>query len=169
MRVIHDGAPIDGLYAIGDSTGRGAFTHVAVWQARVLIAQLLERDEPFGGYHGLAWATFTDPEVGRVGLTEAAGARAGHHGAHRQRADRLVHARLDPRPRQRRPRQAGRGRRPRRAGRRDRGRARTAARSSALLTLAVHAEVPTAKLASMHYVYPTLHRTVLDAVRDLVS
>jgi hypothetical protein len=36
-----------------------------------------------------------------------------------------------------------------------------------LLTLAVHAEVPTSTLRSMHYVYPTLHRTVLDAVRDL--
>jgi len=36
-----------------------------------------------------------------------------------------------------------------------------------MLTLAVHAEVPTSTLRSMHYVYPTLHRTVLDAVRDL--
>jgi hypothetical protein len=27
--------------------------------------------------------------------------------------------------------------------------------------------VPTAKLATMHYAYPTLHRAILDAVRDL--
>ena len=32
-------------YAIGDITGRGAFTHVAVWQARVLTAHLLGKDE----------------------------------------------------------------------------------------------------------------------------
>jgi pyruvate/2-oxoglutarate dehydrogenase complex dihydrolipoamide dehydrogenase (E3) component len=36
-----------------------------------------------------------------------------------------------------------------------------------LLTLAVHARVPTRRLASMHYTYPTLHRAVLDAVRAL--
>ena len=35
------------------------------------------------------------------------------------------------------------------------------------LTLAVHAEVPTHTLLTMHYAYPTLHRTVLDAVRAL--
>jgi hypothetical protein len=29
--------------------------------------------------------------------------------------------------------------------------------------------VPTSTLATMHYVYPTLHRTVLDAVDDLAS
>src|SRR3954453_6746903 len=61
----------DGVFAVGDITGRGAFTHVAVWQARVLIAHLLGQDEPYGGYNALAWATFTDPEIGRVGLTEA--------------------------------------------------------------------------------------------------
>jgi pyruvate/2-oxoglutarate dehydrogenase complex dihydrolipoamide dehydrogenase (E3) component len=36
-----------------------------------------------------------------------------------------------------------------------------------MLTLAVHAQVPTRRLASMHYAYPTLHRAVLDAVRAL--
>ncbi|MBV9593153.1 MAG: NAD(P)/FAD-dependent oxidoreductase, partial [Actinobacteria bacterium] len=71
MRVVKDGTPVDGLYSVGDVTGRGAFTHVSVWQARVLIAHILGRDEPYGGYHGLAWVTFTDPEVGRVGMSEA--------------------------------------------------------------------------------------------------
>jgi pyruvate/2-oxoglutarate dehydrogenase complex dihydrolipoamide dehydrogenase (E3) component len=36
-----------------------------------------------------------------------------------------------------------------------------------MLTLAVHAQVPVATLASMHYAFPTLHRAVLDAVRAL--
>ena len=168
MRVLHDGTPVEGLYGIGDSTGRGAFTHVAVWQARVLIAQLLERGEPFGGYHGLAWATFTDPEVGRVGLTEAQARERGitvrtgsakiasstRGWIHGPGNDGLVKLVEDA----------------------DRGVLVGATVVSpyggeivGLLTLAVHAEVPTQKLRSMHYVYPTLHRTVLDAVGDLAS
>jgi pyruvate/2-oxoglutarate dehydrogenase complex dihydrolipoamide dehydrogenase (E3) component len=37
----------------------------------------------------------------------------------------------------------------------------------AVLTLAVHAKVPVSTLLSMHYVYPTLHRAVLEALREL--
>ncbi len=168
MRVMHDEVAVDGLYGIGDSTGRGAFTHVAVWQARVLIAKLLERGEPFGGYQGIAWATFTDPEVGRVGLTEAQALERGitvrtgrasiasstRGWIHGPGNDGLVKLVEDA----------------------DRGVLVGATVVSpyggeivGLLTLAVHASVPTSTLASMHYVYPTLHRTVLDAVRDLRS
>jgi pyruvate/2-oxoglutarate dehydrogenase complex dihydrolipoamide dehydrogenase (E3) component len=166
MQVVHDGATIDGLYCVGDSTGRGAFTHVAVWQARVLIGRLLERREPFGGYGGLAWVTYSDPEVGRVGMTEeqareagvtvrtgtaqiASSARGWIYGTDNDGLVKLVEDA-------------------------DRGVLVGATVVSAhggeilgLLTLAVHAEVPTSTLATMHYVYPTLHRTVLDAVRDL--
>ena len=59
------------------SPAKGPFTHVSVWQARVLAAHLLGATEPFGGYDALAWATFTDPEVGRVGHDRAGGARRG--------------------------------------------------------------------------------------------
>jgi pyruvate/2-oxoglutarate dehydrogenase complex dihydrolipoamide dehydrogenase (E3) component len=166
MRVLDAGGPVEGLYGIGDSTGRGAFTHVAVWQARVLVARLLGRDEPFGGYRGLAWVTFTDPEVGRVGLTEAqarergitvrtgtapiaSSARGWIYGPGNDGFVKLVEDA-------------------------ERGVLVGATVVSphggeilGLLTLAVHAEVPTSTLASMHYAYPTLHRTVLDAVRAL--
>ncbi|HKF31092.1 MAG TPA: FAD-dependent oxidoreductase [Jatrophihabitantaceae bacterium] len=168
MRVMHNGAPIDGLYCIGDSTGRGAFTHVAVWQARVLIGRLLERHDPFGGYRGLAWVTYSDPEVGRVGLTEAealeqgitvrtgtaqiaSSTRGWIYGTDNDGLVKLVEDA-------------------------ERGMLVGATVVSphggeiiSLLTLAVHAAVPTSTLASMHYVYPTLHRTVLDAVNDLRS
>ena len=168
MRVMHNGAPIDGLYCIGDSTGRGAFTHVAVWQARVLIGRLLERHDPFGGYRGLAWVTYSDPEVGRVGLTEAealaegitvrtgtaqiaSSTRGWIYGTDNDGLVKLVEDA-------------------------ERGVLVGATVVSphggeiiSLLTLAVHAVVPTSTLASMHYVYPTLHRTVLDAVNDLRS
>jgi pyruvate/2-oxoglutarate dehydrogenase complex dihydrolipoamide dehydrogenase (E3) component len=166
MRVMHEGAPLDGLYAVGDITGHGAFTHVAVWQARVLIARLLGRDEPYGGYHGLAWATFTEPEVGRVGLSEQQArdkgirvrtgreeiAKSSRGWIHGPGNDGLVKIVEDA----------------------DRGVLVGATVVSpyggellGLLTLAVHAEVPVTKLASMHYVFPTLHRAVLDAVRSL--
>jgi pyruvate/2-oxoglutarate dehydrogenase complex dihydrolipoamide dehydrogenase (E3) component len=166
MRVMHEGAPLDGLYAVGDITGHGAFTHVAVWQARVLIARLLGRDEPYGGYHGLAWVTFTEPEVGRVGLSEQQArdqglrvrtgreeiAKSSRGWIHGPGNDGLVKIVEDA----------------------DRGVLVGATVVSpyggellGLLTLAVHAEVPVTKLASMHYVFPTLHRAVLDAVRSL--
>jgi pyruvate/2-oxoglutarate dehydrogenase complex dihydrolipoamide dehydrogenase (E3) component len=36
-----------------------------------------------------------------------------------------------------------------------------------LLTLAVHAQVPTEQLRHMIYAYPTFHRGIEDALRDL--
>ena len=36
-----------------------------------------------------------------------------------------------------------------------------------LLTLAVHAAVPLARMRDMIYAYPTFHRGVEDALRDL--
>jgi pyruvate/2-oxoglutarate dehydrogenase complex dihydrolipoamide dehydrogenase (E3) component len=166
MRVQHDGAVIDGLFAVGDITGRGAFTHVSVWQARALIDQWLGRDSEFGGYHGLAWVTFTDPEVGRVGLSEqqardqgisvrtgaeaiSASARGWIHGPGNEGFIKVVEDA-------------------------ERGVLVGATvvgpyggEVLGLLTLAVHARVTTRTLASMHYAYPTLHRGVLDAVRAL--
>ncbi len=38
-----------------------------------------------------------------------------------------------------------------------------------LLTLAVHAAVPTEQLRRMIYAYPTFHRAVDDALRDLTA
>lgn len=60
-----------GVYAVGDVTGALAFTHVAAYHARVATVNAL-----FGGrgrvhYDAVPWVTFTDPEVGRVGVTEA--------------------------------------------------------------------------------------------------
>ena len=161
-----DGAVIDGLFAIGDVTGKGPFTHVSVWQARVLIAHLLGQDEPFGGYDALAWATFTDPEVGRVGRTEqqardaglsvrvgvqqiASNSRGWIHGPGNDGFVKVVEDA-------------------------DRGVLVGATVCGpyggeliGMLTVAVHAEVPVAKLLTMHYVFPTLHRAVLEALQAL--
>src|SRR5262249_49631616 len=59
------------LWSVGDVTGEGAFTHVAMYQAHVAVADILGRDGPPADYRALAWVTFTDPEIGRVGISEA--------------------------------------------------------------------------------------------------
>ncbi|MFL6053349.1 MAG: dihydrolipoyl dehydrogenase family protein [Actinoallomurus sp.] len=60
----------DGVWAVGDVTGKGAFTHVSVYQARIVVREILGQDGPPADYRALPRVTFTDPEIGRVGLTE---------------------------------------------------------------------------------------------------
>jgi pyruvate/2-oxoglutarate dehydrogenase complex dihydrolipoamide dehydrogenase (E3) component len=60
----------DGVWAVGDVTGRGAFTHVAVYQARIAVRDILGQGGPGADYRALPRVTFTDPEIGAVGLTE---------------------------------------------------------------------------------------------------
>lgn len=60
----------DGLWAIGDIVGRGAFTHVSMYQSeRAARAILGEEQGPYDS--SFPRVTFTDPEIGGVGLTEA--------------------------------------------------------------------------------------------------
>jgi len=61
----------DGLWAVGDITGKGAFTHVSVYQARIATRDILGEDGPRADYRALPRVTFTDPEIGAVGLTES--------------------------------------------------------------------------------------------------
>jgi pyruvate/2-oxoglutarate dehydrogenase complex dihydrolipoamide dehydrogenase (E3) component len=64
----------DGVWAVGDITGVGAFTHLAVYQGRIAAADLLGADHRPADYRAVPRVTFTDPEVASVGLSEA-GAR----------------------------------------------------------------------------------------------
>ncbi|KQY60303.1 pyridine nucleotide-disulfide oxidoreductase [Aeromicrobium sp. Root495] len=60
---------VDGLWAIGDIAGRGAFTHVSMYQSERVAKVIL--GEPVPEYDSsFPRVTFTDPEVGGVGLTE---------------------------------------------------------------------------------------------------
>ena len=69
LEVDDDQQVVDGLWAIGDIVGRGAFTHVAMYQAERAARSILgETQEPYDT--SLPRVTFTDPEVGGVGLTE---------------------------------------------------------------------------------------------------
>ncbi|MFP3913285.1 MAG: dihydrolipoyl dehydrogenase family protein [Actinomycetota bacterium] len=60
----------EGIWAMGDVTGKAMFTHVAYRQGVVIAADLLGRDVAPVDYDALPRVTFTDPEVGAVGLTE---------------------------------------------------------------------------------------------------
>jgi pyruvate/2-oxoglutarate dehydrogenase complex dihydrolipoamide dehydrogenase (E3) component len=66
-----------GVWAVGDVTGKGAFTHVAVYQARLCVADILGQPRPDADYRALPRVTFTDPEIGSVGLTEEQARREG--------------------------------------------------------------------------------------------
>lgn len=60
---------VEGVYAIGDVNGRGAFTHTSVHDTEIVLEQL------FGGDRAISqrdtiYGLFTDPPMGRVGMTE---------------------------------------------------------------------------------------------------
>ena len=65
----------DGIWAMGDVTGKAMFTHVALHQSAIVAADILGLDHPAARYDAVPRVTFTDPEVGAVGMSEA-GARA---------------------------------------------------------------------------------------------
>ncbi len=66
-----------GVFALGDVNGEGAFTHTAVNDAEIALDCL------FGGSRTVSlrnpvYALFTDPPLGRVGMTEREALAAGH-------------------------------------------------------------------------------------------
>jgi pyruvate/2-oxoglutarate dehydrogenase complex dihydrolipoamide dehydrogenase (E3) component len=155
-----------GVWAIGDVVGKGAFTHMSMYHAEIVIASILGRPHHPAEYHAVPWVTFTDPEIGAVGLTEA------------QARDRLDHV------------QIGMAQLPssargwiHKAGNdgfiklvADAGRGVLVGATSAgpaggevlsMLTLAVHAAIPVQRLREMIYAYPTFHRAVADALAQL--
>ena len=75
------------VYAIGDVAGGLQFTHVAGYQAGLVIRNALFRLPVRNRTDMIPWVTYTDPEVAHVGLTEA-DARAEH-------GDRVETARFD--------------------------------------------------------------------------
>lgn len=61
-----------GVWALGDVTGTAMFTHVALHQAGIVADDILGLEPAAADDRPPPRATFTDPEVGAVGLTEAA-------------------------------------------------------------------------------------------------
>jgi pyruvate/2-oxoglutarate dehydrogenase complex dihydrolipoamide dehydrogenase (E3) component len=156
---------VEGVWAVGDVVG-GGFTHMAMHHARIAVADILGRQVPGVRDNAIPRVTFTDPEVGAVGLTERAArdkgidvrtgvgqvptsARGWIHKAGNDGFIKLVE---------------------------DSMRGVLVGATSvgpvggevlSMLTLAVHAEVPVDELRRMIYAYPTFHRVVEDALRDL--
>ncbi len=155
------------LWAIGDIAGRGAFTHMAVYEAGIAVDDILGVAHPRrADAHAVSRVTFTDPEVGSVGLTEAQARAAGLnvrvglansatssrgwlHGEGNDGLMKLIE---------------------------DADRGVLVGASSVgprggdvlgLFNLAVHANVPVSVLRSMIYAYPTFYRGALDALKAL--
>jgi pyruvate/2-oxoglutarate dehydrogenase complex dihydrolipoamide dehydrogenase (E3) component len=89
LHVVDDNAlVVDGVYAIGDIVGRGGFTHVSMYHAGIVRDAILwgvrnrngggpDGDTPTADHHAVPRVTFTDPEIGGVGLTERQAREAG--------------------------------------------------------------------------------------------
>ncbi len=156
----------DGLWAIGDVVGHGAFTHVSMYQSGIAVASVLDQDDaPRADYRALPHVTFTDPEVGGVGMTEKQArdrgldvrvasidlAAAATRGWIAQ-SDGLIKLVEDA----------------------ERGVlvggvvvGPAGGEMLSMLATAVHAEVPTETLKSMIYAYPTFHRGISVALGEL--
>ncbi len=59
------------VYAVGDAAGGLQFTHVAGYHAGVVIRSLLFGLPSKASTRHIPWATYTDPELAQVGMTEA--------------------------------------------------------------------------------------------------
>jgi pyruvate/2-oxoglutarate dehydrogenase complex dihydrolipoamide dehydrogenase (E3) component len=156
----------DGVWAIGDVTGKGAFTHVSMYQGDIVVRDILGAGGGSADYRAVPRVTFTDPEVSSVGLTEeqarAAGLRvragvtwlpdsargwihkAGNDGCIKVVADAsrsvLVGATsVGP----------------------------CGGEVLAALQVAIRAGVPVPVLRNMAYAYPTFYRAIEDALRNL--
>jgi pyruvate/2-oxoglutarate dehydrogenase complex dihydrolipoamide dehydrogenase (E3) component len=152
------------LWAIGDITGKGAFTHVSMYQAAVCIRDLTGIDGPWADYRAVSRVTFTDPEVGSVGMTEKQAREAGldvrigtadvakSARGWIAKAEGLLKLVAD----------AERGVL---VGATSVG--PTGGEVLGMLATAVHAEVPVGTLRTMHFAYPTIHRAVETALGGL--
>ncbi len=148
-----------GVWAVGDITGKGAFTHVAMYQARICVADILGHPIEEADYHALPRVTFTDPEIGSVGMTEAEARQSG--GQVRVMSEPIA--------------ESTRG-----WINKSEGLVKlievdgvlvgatsmgpTGGEVLGLLTLAVHARIPVRTLRSMIYAYPTFHRAIDSAL-----
>ncbi|MGC4894510.1 dihydrolipoyl dehydrogenase family protein [Micromonospora sp. DT31] len=197
----------DGIWAVGDLTGEGAFTHIAMYQAGIVVADVLDHmrrtrggpdasgtasvvggaagvvssvggamssggstaapgSVPVADYRALPRVTFTDPEIGAVGLTEQ---QARERGVNVQ----IGYADLTSSTR-------GWIHKTGNAGfikviaDADQGVLVGATSAGpaggevlSALVVAVHAAVPVGQLRHMIYAYPTFHRVIEDALRAL--
>jgi pyruvate/2-oxoglutarate dehydrogenase complex dihydrolipoamide dehydrogenase (E3) component len=68
---------VAGIWALGDCNGRGAFTHTAYNDFEIVVANLLDGETRTANDRIAAYALYTDPPLGRAGMTEAEARRSG--------------------------------------------------------------------------------------------
>jgi pyruvate/2-oxoglutarate dehydrogenase complex dihydrolipoamide dehydrogenase (E3) component len=68
---------VPGVWAMGDCNGRGAFTHTSYNDFEIVAANILDRDRRRASDRIAAYALYTDPPLGRVGMTETEVRRSG--------------------------------------------------------------------------------------------
>ena len=68
---------VEGIYALGDINGGPAFTHISYDDFRILRANLLEGKSASTKDRQVPYCLFIDPQLGRVGMTEAQARKAG--------------------------------------------------------------------------------------------
>jgi len=150
---------VPGVWGVGDVTGKGAFTHVAMYQARICAADILGHEVADADYRAVPRVTFTDPEIGAVGLSEAAARESGGE-------VRVMHEPVSASARGWINKGEGLVKLVERDG------VLVGATSMGpsggevlgLLTLAVHARIPVATLKSMIFAYPTFHQAIDSAL-----
>jgi pyruvate/2-oxoglutarate dehydrogenase complex dihydrolipoamide dehydrogenase (E3) component len=159
---------VDRVWAVGDITGKGAFTHVSMYQADICVNDILGGQVVPADYRAVPRVTFTDPEIGSVGLSE------------RDARSRGITVRVGstdlPKSTRGWIHKAGNRGFIKLVEDADRG-VLVGATSAGpwggevlgLLALAVHAQVPTTQLRNMIYAYPTFHRAIEHAVRELTD
>ena len=62
---------VEGIWALGDVNGRGAFTHTSYNDYEIVAANLLDGDKRRVSDRIPVYGLFIDPPLGRVGMTEA--------------------------------------------------------------------------------------------------
>ncbi|MES3045975.1 MULTISPECIES: FAD-containing oxidoreductase [Sphingomonas] len=68
---------VPGVWALGDCNGRGAFTHTAYNDFEIVAANLLDHDDRTLSERLVGYALYTDPPLGRVGMTQAQAEKTG--------------------------------------------------------------------------------------------
>jgi pyruvate/2-oxoglutarate dehydrogenase complex dihydrolipoamide dehydrogenase (E3) component len=149
-------------------TGKGAFTHMSMYQADIVVRDILGQGGEQADYRAVPRVTFTDPEIGSVGQTEEQARTAGlrvrtgvsqipassRGWIHKAGNDGFIKVVEDAE------------------------RSVLVGASSAgpyggevlsALQVAVRAGVPVATLRNMPYAYPTFYRAISDALANLGS
>ena len=68
---------VPGIWALGDCNGKGAFTHTSYNDFEIVAANLLDGDDRKVSDRITAYALYTDPPLGRAGMTEKEVRRSG--------------------------------------------------------------------------------------------